>query len=86
MKLTLEQFEKVACGIVKVEEKNGYFRLNRFTDSQLELYAKSERPRFPTTACCSAGVRLVFNTDSKSLFIKGKTSYGTSRTYYGLCF
>lgn len=82
MKLSKKQIENIACGVVKIEENDGRFRLNRFTDEQLELYAKSDRPRFPTTACCSAGVRLVFNTDSKRLFLKGVTSYGTSRTYY----
>jgi hypothetical protein len=83
MKLSKKQIENIACGVVKIEENDGRFRLNRFTDEQSKMYGKeSDRARFYTRACCSAGVRLVFNTDSKRLFLKGVTSYGTSRTYY----
>ena len=38
MKLSLEQVEKIACGLVNVEEINGCFRINRFTDEQMNLY------------------------------------------------
>ncbi len=82
MKLSIEQIKKIACGVAKVEENNGYFRLNRFTDEQINFYKDYKEGFFYSKALCSAGVRLVFNTDSESLFIKGITSSGTNRTYY----
>lgn len=82
MKLSLEQIEKIACGLVNIEDKNGCFRINRFTDEQLKLYKEYKGGYFFNRALCSSGVRLAFNTNSTSLFIKGITSYGTSRTYY----
>ncbi|MBQ3492567.1 MAG: SGNH/GDSL hydrolase family protein [Clostridia bacterium] len=82
MKLSLEQIKKISCGLVNIEEKNGCFRLNRFTDEQLKLYKEYKGGYFFNRALCSSGIRLAFNTDSTSLFITGITSYGTSRTYY----
>ena len=82
MKLSLEQIEKIACGLVNIEDKNGCFRINRFTDEQINLYKEYKGGYFFNRALCSSGVRLTFNTNSTSLFIKGITSYGTSRTYY----
>ena len=82
MKLSLEQVEKIACGLVSVEEKNGCFRINRFTNEQMNLYKEYKGGYFFNRAQCSSGVKLAFNTNSTSLFIKGITSYGTSRTYY----
>ena len=38
MKLSLEQIKKISCVLVNIEEKNGYFRLTRFTNEQLKLY------------------------------------------------
>ena len=82
MKLNKELIGNITKGVVKIEEKNGYFRFNRFTDEQLNLYAEYKNGYFYNRALCSSGVRLVFKTDSKRVFLKGVTSYGTSRTYY----
>ena len=38
MKLSLEQLKKITCGLVNIEEKDGFFRLNRFTNEQINLY------------------------------------------------
>lgn len=84
MKLSIEQIEKVACGVVKIEERNGCFKFNRFTDEQLNLYEKHREGWFFDRARCSSGVRLVFNTDSKQLKIKGITRGGTSRSFFAI--
>lgn len=82
MKLTINQIENIACGAIKIKETDGKFRLVRFTDEQMRLYEYGDRSVFFTRASCSSGAKFVFETDSKSLTLKGITSYGTSRKYY----
>lgn len=80
MKLTGEQIRSFTKGAVRVEEKDGVL-FHRFTEAQEEYY-RSTNADFYMKSLATAGVRLVFKTDSRRLFIKAELTPGSSRTYY----
>ena len=80
MKLTYEQIKSFACGAARTSEENGRIRLYRMTQEQEEFY--KERNDFYIKALSTAGIKLVFKTDSKSLFMKVNISKGSTRTYF----
>ena len=81
MKLSFNQIKELVTGAVRVEEENGSVRLYRFTKEQEELY-KLTNQDFYNKTFSTAGIRLLFKTDSKNLFLKVITSRSTSRTYF----
>lgn len=68
MKLTKEEIRSALTGAVLIEEKDGSLFPYRFTEEQMELYAN--RPRYGKKQRNTAGIRLSFQTDSSSLFLK----------------
>ena len=83
MKLDLEALKKIATGAIDVKEENGAFSFFRFTKEQEELYKITDEG-FYRKAKSSAGVKLLFETDSKNLFIKFNTETATTRKYFSV--
>lgn len=81
MKLTLKQIREITKGAVRVEEENGQVRFYRFTKEQEELY-KVTSEDFYVKTFATAGVKLCFKTDTKSLFLKVNTKKASSRRYF----
>ncbi len=81
MKLTLDQIKSVAWGAVRYEEKNGAVKLYRFTKEQEELYKAADDILHRKTLS-TAGIKLVFKTDSESLFLRVNTSMGASQKFF----
>ncbi len=82
MKLTNEQIKELATGAVRFEEKDEVLHLFRFTQEQQELYrGRGEGHRYRNTFS-TAGIRLVFRTDSRTLYLKVQVDPGCSRKYF----
>jgi len=79
MKLTFEQIRSVVCGAAYITEEPDGIHFHRFTRAQEEYY----RPTgFYDKVFSTAGIRLSFRTNSRTLSLKVCTSPGSSRTYY----
>lgn len=83
MKLGIETLRKITRGAVRVEERDGYLYLLRFTKAQEDYYQK-ERPDFYKKTFCMSGIKLDFVTDSKNLIMKGVFMRAISRSYYSI--
>lgn len=83
MKLNLEQIRAITCGAVSVEENDFGFAFHRFTKEQEEMY-KARKEEFYIRCFATSGITLRFKTDSKNIFLKGKTTRGSSRKYYSI--
>ena len=81
MKLNITQVREIAKGTVRVTEDKDGFHFYRFTKEQEELYYNTNKDFYQKTFS-AAGIRLVFKTDSRTLFLKTITSKGSSRTYF----
>lgn len=95
MILTTQQIFAAARGAVRFEETDRGLLLHRFTREQREiyrLYAAEQRPgdwkdtvnRFYRNTCSTAGIKLVFRTDSESVTIDADFEQGASRSFYSL--
>ena len=83
MKLNVKQIRAITCGAVRVEETEFGFGFNRFTKEQEEMY-KERKEEFYIRCFATSGITLRFNTDSKNIFLKGRTTRGSSRKYYSV--
>ena len=83
MNLSFNLIKEIVTGAVRVEEENGSVKLYRFTKEQEELYKTEHQDLYPKTLS-AAGMKLLFKTDSKNLFLKIKTSQGSSRKYFSV--
>lgn len=81
MKLNIEQIRKITRGAVRIEHEQDGVHFHRFTKSQEELYRNVSEDFFMKSHA-TAGVRIEFLTDSKTLEIKTNISSGSSRTYF----
>lgn len=81
MKLNKEQIERILLGAVRVEEENGLVRPYRFTEEQQEHY-RNVREDFYLKTYTSAGMKLEFETDSRTLFLHVITGEPISRSYF----
>lgn len=81
MKLSVELIRSICLGAVKIEETEQGVCFHRFTDEQEELY-KSVNADFYNKALASSGIKLSFETDSASLFLKADVSPASSRKYF----
>lgn len=81
MKLSADQIRSISMGAVRVKETENGVRLLRFTKEQEELY-RATKTDFYIKTFASAGVRLAFETDSPSLFLKVNVTPGSSRKYF----
>ncbi len=83
MKLTLEEIKSITCGAVSVEETEAGIRFYRFTKEQLALYPK-RREALVLKSLAASGVKLCFETDSESLFVRGLFERASARSYFSL--
>ncbi len=84
MKLSIEEIKSIATGVSYVSyDTDGKILLHRFTAEEEQLYRKEKNGFYIATAR-PAGVKLVFETDSKSLFIKGETYGRDVRNYMSI--
>ena len=83
MKSLLGNIGEIATGTAYVDEQNDAAVLHRFTREQEDLY-KRENEEFYRKVLCTAGIRIVFKTDSEHLYLKVNTKYGSSRTYFAV--
>lgn len=81
MKLTKEQIANIANGVVDVTEENGAIQLHRFTEAQRHMYKVTDEG-FYKKCFATAGIRLEFVTDSRSLSLSVQCTAGSSRTFF----
>lgn len=80
MQLTYEQIKEISWGVVTVEQSDDGVRFHRFTQEQLDMY-KNKKEEFYYKAFATAGVKLVFRTDSSKLSLAVLTEKMCTRTY-----
>ena len=83
MRLNLSQIKDITIGAVRVEEKNGLFNFFRFTKEQEDLY-KNRWQDFYMKTFSTAGIRLLFKTNSTKISLTILTEQGSSRSYFSL--
>jgi len=83
MNLTFEQIMEITTGAVDSYIEDGMLHLRRFTPEQMELY-RNGKESFYNKTFTLAGMKLMFKTDSKNLFMKFKTEYANSRRYFSI--
>lgn len=81
MKLSADQIRSISMGAVRVEETENGVCLLRFTKEQEALY-KATNADFYKKTFATAGIRLAFETNSPSLFLKVNVTPGSSRKYF----
>ncbi|MBQ7822287.1 MAG: SGNH/GDSL hydrolase family protein [Clostridia bacterium] len=82
MKLTFEQIKSITLGAVRIEEKDGLVYFYRFTKAEEEMYARRSPDDFYKKTFGTAGIKLRFKTDSKTLGLAVDVNYGSSRNYF----
>lgn len=83
MELNLNKIKEITTGAVRITEEDGAFVFCRFTKEQEELY-KITNPDFYKKSFSTAGVKLLFKTNSKGLFLDIIADKGSSREYFSL--
>ncbi len=84
MKLTTEQLRAATLG-ARVAEENGKPRFDRFSEAEDAFYIERDAAlgrTFHDRVLCSAGVKLVFKTDSETLGLSAEMVKRSSRTYF----
>ena len=81
MKLNLEQIKAISTGAVRFEEDESGIKFYRFTEEQEKLYEETD-VEFYNRSQATAGVKLAFKTNSKSLYIKTKIVPRYCRRYF----
>ena len=81
MKLSDEQIQSICLGMVRMVKTQNGIRPCRFTEEQEEIYRQTD-VGFYIKSSAAAGMKLSFETDSTSLFLKVNVSRGSSRTYF----
>jgi len=83
VKLSFEQIKEFTTGAARIQEENSMLSFKRFTQQQEELY-KSRNENFYNKTFCTAGIKFLFKTDSRNLFLKVKTVLMTSQKYFSV--
>ena len=65
MKLTLENIKSITNGALTIEERDGYYRFERYTEEQKAAYENRQRSYIRTSATSS--IVLDFYTDSENI-------------------
>ena len=81
MQLSFEQMKAATCGAIYFTEEPDGIIFHRFTPEQFAMYQKRDEALFQKSKT-SAGVRLCFKTDSRSLCLKTTVKDARSRTYF----
>ena len=85
MKLTTEQLRSITLGAVRIVEESGRPHFFRFTPAEDALYIARDaslHSNFHDRALCSAGVKLLFKTKSKTLGIAAEVAKRSSRSFF----
>ena len=80
MKLAFDQIKKITLGAVRIEQHSEGIHFYRFTKEQEEYYAATEYAT-PPKHLATAGIRLLFRTDSRSLKLKVEVIAASSATH-----
>lgn len=83
MELTFEQIKAVTSGAVSLEQTDEGIRFYRFTKEQLAIYPR-RREALVMKSLAASGIKLCFETDSKSLYVRGMFAHGSARSYLSL--
>lgn len=81
MKLNFDQIYSACLGAVRAKETEAGVRLYRFTEEQEEIYRQANTSFYNKTFATS-GMKLYFETNSESLFLKVNVTPATTRTYF----
>ena len=88
MKLNLQDIINVTQGAVNIFEKDGYYEFHRFTPEQEFLYQDIDNPRpvalSHSKSQSSAGVKIQFLSNTKTLSITAKFLNGATRNFFSL--
>ena len=71
MKLTAEQIRVFTCGAISITEENDSYHFKRFFPQQIETFA-SILEKFRERSSATTGIRLEFETDSRSIRVDVK--------------
>ena len=85
MRLDLDHYKSIALGCAGITEENGRICFHRFTEGEELFYKKRDLAlgkSFSDRCRSTAGIRLRFITDSRSLGIAAKLSGATSRSFF----
>lgn len=78
MKLTFSQIREMTWGVARIQEEDGNLCFYRCTEEQEALF-KRRKDEFYRHSLGTAGIRLVFQTDSQHLVMKVKVDAVTDR-------
>ncbi len=81
MKLGYKDISAAVLGAAYTEETDGKISFHRFTKEQEAYYLKTQSDFYEKTFA-TAGIRLYFKTNSKSLKLAGEIVFKSSRKYY----
>ena len=82
MKLTYEEIASLCRGAAYAEITDGGVSFHRFPKEQEDVYRAVSPYDFYPKARGTAGVKIAFKTDSRSLLLAVKTDLSSSRTYF----
>ncbi len=83
MKLNFEQIRAITLGTVRMAETDNGIRMHRFTEEQEALYRQTNEEFYKKTFA-DVGVKLYFETDSSTLFMKVNVTAGLPRNYFSI--
>lgn len=81
MDLNFEKIKEITQGAVRITEEKEGVCFYRFTEEQEKIY-KEYSDDFYNKTFSSSGIKLVFKTNSDSLYLKVFTEKSSSRTYF----
>ena len=81
MNLTFEQIKSITTGAVSVTQESDGFHFYRFTQEQAPLRQPRVR-KFEEKITSSAGVRLSFRTDSRTLYLRTAVTSGSACNFF----
>lgn len=83
MKLSFNKVKDITTGAVNFLEENEVLLLKRFTQEQEDLYKATDQDFYDKTFY-TAGIKFLFKTDSKNLFLKIRTMNRSTRKYFSV--
>ena len=81
MQLSFKQIRGMITGAVRFWEEDGLLRMSRFTEEQTVLYERVSS-EFHVKSFASAGMRLMFRTDSRFLTLSVVAERGSTRRFF----
>ncbi len=83
LKLSFNKIKEIVTGAARIEEKNETVKFYRFTKEQEEMY-KVRSSDYYNRSFCTSGIKLLFKTNSKSMFLKITVTPRLTRSYFSL--